>query len=420
MYRRKNCEAIVSERLDLFTDGRMDVSEKGTKYIAVNPSSVLEGDGPVDFDVLSDGFLDLNGLQLEIKVKMIKADGTAMTANTTTVGGKVTGGDYPTPINHLFHMMWSQATLSLNEIETQPQTGNYGLMAYIHALLTTTAEQQKTVMSLEMFEKSTTFETTVPRPIPDPYDKTKAEYIRYREAVDGVTMIGTLNLDMLRQCKFLPPGTRIHLALIRQSPRVYYIAPFDGDYKLQILSCRLFIPKVSITEVHREAVVKRLQLEPARFPVVREQMIVRNIGKGETTLSLTDVTKNILPSRLGFVLIPSKAYGGTHDSNLLQFNSNMISYAQLFANDDPVGPPIVSNRHAYRKLFEDGPVSITLAEFDKGYAIYVWKLTTTDEPMLRRGTMRLELIFTAALPDNYKLCLFFNYPDLFKLEEAST
>ena len=98
-------ESTKSE-LDLFSIPATQTSITKGQWIEYHPLSNITESGPIEFNVSGSGeeYLDLAKTQLFAKVKITKADGGAIEAETKVW-----------PVNRFLHSLFSQMDVSLNE-----------------------------------------------------------------------------------------------------------------------------------------------------------------------------------------------------------------------------------------------------------------------------------------------------------------
>ena len=100
----ESTECTKSE-LDLFSMPPTQTSLESGRWVDFHPLSNISDNGPIEFQVSGAGteYMNLSQTQLYVKVKVTKADGSALDPDTK-VG----------PTNLLLHSMFSQVDVSLN------------------------------------------------------------------------------------------------------------------------------------------------------------------------------------------------------------------------------------------------------------------------------------------------------------------
>jgi len=100
----ESCECTKSE-LDLFSVPATQTSIESGTFVEYRPVSSLTDGAPIEFDITASGddYIDFANSFLHVKVKIERANGTALTA-ADTVGR----------VNNLLHSLFSQVDVSLN------------------------------------------------------------------------------------------------------------------------------------------------------------------------------------------------------------------------------------------------------------------------------------------------------------------
>lgn len=136
----------------------------------------------------SDEYLDLARTQLFVKVKIAKAKGTALDADTQ-VG----------PVNLFVHSLFSQVDVFLKERLISPSTNTYPYCAMIESLLDYGKEAKTSQLSMAMFYKDTPGKMDVANPVTQDNPANmglKARYELTRES-HIMDMMGPIHSDML-------------------------------------------------------------------------------------------------------------------------------------------------------------------------------------------------------------------------------
>src|SRR5699024_1613706 len=111
-----SCECTKSE-LDLWGLPTTQTSIEGGQWIHYKTLTNISDEAPLEFVVNGSGdeYVDLSHTLLHLKVKIVKEDGTACTAD-----------DKIAPVNNTLHSMFSQLDLYLNQKLISPPNNTYG------------------------------------------------------------------------------------------------------------------------------------------------------------------------------------------------------------------------------------------------------------------------------------------------------
>jgi hypothetical protein len=231
---------------------------------------------------------------------------------------------------------------------------------------------------------------------------------RYTRLKGNVQLIGKLNCDLFNQSKYLPPKTRLNLTLIRSPSAFVIMAEESTKYYISIDAAQFIVPKIETPMSYIEDAVKRMRVDNVQFPVTRQCVIVRNIGSGESSVVLDNLTNGVLPNRVVVGLVDSDAASGKATKNPYYFKTHNNNSIQLFVNDHAVAPARKTGEESYSALPK---AHITHAEFLDGYALYTWNCVSGENVAMQRANLRLEMSFTSPLANAVKVVIFFTYPD---------
>ena len=200
-------EAIPSE-IDYFDQDLIQTSivdEFDRDFI---PLSSLAGDGPIEFLVrgADNLLLDLNNSKIEIKVRIIRDSGEALTEE-----------DHVGPVNLLLHALFARIEVELCGKSYGDPNNLYAYQAYLETLLDCPEDVLETRAMAEGWEKDASgyFSETNPNKEGDEVNtglKTRAaEYA----LSNVVTLIGRPHHELFHQDKDIPPNCDLKLRLVR-------------------------------------------------------------------------------------------------------------------------------------------------------------------------------------------------------------
>jgi len=138
-----SCECANSE-LDLFTLQPMQTSIKESSVVEYHPISSIQNKGLIEFDVTGTGdqYIDVSNIQLYIRAKITKVDGTKLDPNSTAA-----------PVNILLNSMFSQVDISLNGTLISNATNTYPYRALLETLLTYRQDAKQSQLTHQLFYK---------------------------------------------------------------------------------------------------------------------------------------------------------------------------------------------------------------------------------------------------------------------------
>ena len=182
--------------LYLFTIPATQTSITKGQWIEYHPLSNITDTGLIEFNVSGTGeeYLDLAKTQLFVKVKITKANGAALDAETK-VG----------PVNLSLHSLLSQVDVSLNERLISPLTNPWPYCAMIEMLFNYGRDAKSSQLSMAMLYKDTPRKMDVVDPVADDANANMGLKARYTFTKESNT------LDMMEQ---------IHSDIFSQDPLI--------------------------------------------------------------------------------------------------------------------------------------------------------------------------------------------------------
>ena len=161
-----------------------------SKYVDVQPASSISDSSQIEFLVIGGGdkYIDLAKLQLHLKCKITKADGSDIDD-----GAKVG------PVNLFLHSLFSQVTVLLNEKLISGSSPTYALRAYMETLLTHGMGIKTSELTASLYSKDTAGHMDVA----DPSGQNEGLKSRglFTEKSNTVDLMGKLHLDVCNQSR---------------------------------------------------------------------------------------------------------------------------------------------------------------------------------------------------------------------------
>jgi hypothetical protein len=181
----QSCECMKGE-LDLFAVPPTQTSIEHGSWVEYHPLATIADGAPIEFDVNGTGeeYLDFANSYLQVKAKILKADGTDIAADET-VG----------PVNNFLHSLFSQVDVSLNGTQITSSTATYPYRAYIENLLSYGPASKESQLASALFYKymGTRMDTANPHAAANDGLNKRAGFTGGSRAVD---MIGRIHSDI--------------------------------------------------------------------------------------------------------------------------------------------------------------------------------------------------------------------------------
>jgi len=112
--------------------------------VEYHPISSIQNNAPIEFYVSGSGdqYIDPSNIQLYVRAKITKADGSALDPNAS-VG----------PVNLLLHSMFTQVDIPLNGTLISNSTNTYPYRAMLETLLSYSSDAKNSQMTCQLYYK---------------------------------------------------------------------------------------------------------------------------------------------------------------------------------------------------------------------------------------------------------------------------
>lgn len=356
----------------------------------------------------------MSSLELRLLVKVVDAT-QAVPAN----------GDQPAqvpptsvPVNNIFHSLFKQCQVSLNNVQVTQDDSNYAYKGYFQNTLN--FGYDSVISSLRCqgyYPDDLNMNSVVPG---------ENQGARNRQTLFGVyggyknvELVGKLHSDIFQIDKYLPNGIDIRITLIKEKPSFYIMGGY-GDVKILEASIAIDhkVINPSILTAHHYVLESKNMIIPFKRSSVKQY----TISAGLTSISIDNFILGRIPNNLIFAMVSHRAYTGDRALNPFNFTHNNIQSFSLYVNGEQIpSKPLyfdytvanapVSTR-GYNTLFKglginqtDFGHQITKSRFDNGYFMLAFDLTAdqnvndTCANMIQEGAMRIEFKLSQPLAE---------------------
>ena len=417
-----SCECLKSA-LDLFTVPPTDAGISDGRWVEYRPTSAVTGGGPVEFNVSGTGdyYLDLDETLLYAKVRLLKADGTAL-ADDSKAG----------PVNNLLSSMWSQVDVSLNGKVVSSSTNTYAHRAYVETLLSYGSDAKSSHLQASLWYKDTAGQMSA--------TGDQNEGLRSRRALTSesaeVDMIGKLHVDVFRQKRYLLNDVDLRIRLVRSKDAFCLMAPVaEAAVKLEVTDAYLLVRKVKPNVALQVSHARELEARPAKYPVTRVDTRVFSIPQGSRSISKEDVFQGGIPKRLVIGCVSNKAMNGNYQVNPFDFQHFKTDFVGVYADGQqllgkPLQPDFTKNLfvrgfHSMStgvgKLEADEGNAVTRSDYSAGYALYAFNLTPDlsegeNLSLQKQGSLRIEIHFATAVTESVDVFAYGEFDNVVQID----
>ena len=383
------------------------------KYQVVDyyPLSSITAGAPIEFHIPgnTEDYIDLNDISLYLKMKVTKADGTAIDA-----ADKV--GLNNLPIAALFQ------DVSLTIQETQIEGGQmcYPYLGYFNTMLQFHPDAQKSHMLAQGWYKDEAGKFN---------DEANTGFKKRQEICAGskvFELMGPLHLDFLRQERYLISQTDMRIKLNPSKAEFALNAYGTADFKIHFEEVILYVHRVELNPSVINGHALGMKKQNAIYPINHTEIITFTIPKGQKSYTKDRLFPDVAPKLLVVAMVENEAYNGTITKNPFNFQHFDLMKIALFREGRSIpGRPftpdfdnkcsIRSYLHTMRTLNytdTDDTNGLTPFEFANGYTIYAYDLTADKDVSanhhqgITTKNLRLELSFKKDLPTTVNVLLY--------------
>ena len=247
-------------------------------------------------------FTDMKNLQLYVKCKIVRSDGTALQSS-----------DSASYCNNFLSSLFSHVTVHMNSKLVYSADSHYHYKCMIEKL----CNSQHASLN-ELFE----VETTTGEPTTE--DVTARQPRTNESAIFEVA--GPIYADIFQTSKYLPNGIAIDIKLEKNQDAFYLLSPQDTQiFKLQILDIYLNVKRVHLNPSVFTFISNQIEKTPASLPY--KGVVVRSFGITSGTFSFVQerLFSGRLPSVVVIGLVSSTAYLGNQTKNGYNFKDFGVS-----------------------------------------------------------------------------------------------
>jgi hypothetical protein len=370
------------------------------------PLSSLDNSAPIEFVIpaQTEKWTDINQCYLYLNVKVFKADGTALEADTET-----------STVNNFFHSLFSSIDLYLNNKLVTNSSDTYPYRAYIENLLSYSTDSKSThLRALEMWYPDTagSMQIKVHDGANEGY---KDRRTRIRES-RVLEMCGRLHLDVFLQDKYLPNGIEMRVRLNKSTPA---FSLFGVEGKIKFEKAGFNVRTVDLLPVMANDLNQTIAQHGMKMPIRRVEVKTFTISQNNQSKIEDHLFHGQLPKRIILGMVKNADMNGSIGTNPFDFQPFGLTKLEVSLDgktqhNNPFNPDFAAGQclRSYMSLFQatgslgmNRSMGLTLEAYKAGYTLWGIDLTAdqgSEEGQLhpiKTGNLRIELQFSDPLPD---------------------
>ena len=379
------------------------------------PVNPVENSTTIEFNIEGSGteMIEMNSCYLKVDAKITKPDGTNLDANAPVAS-----------INNLFHGIWNQVDVSLNDQLVSSRETQHALRAYIETIMNYEDDALKTRQTASLFHKDTAGQMDIADPAGANLGLRKRA--TYSEQSALIELIDRLHIDFFVQDKPLVNGVRMKIKLYKNKDAFLLMSSEVGAaFKLQIMDVTLYMRKIRLVDQVYKDIVSR----DIVYPITRVETKDYLSPQGVRNFYLTNISNGTLPKRIILALVLSEAYNGSYTHNPFNFQHFNLSKLELNINGavyggKPLEFDFANNKYlsgywslitATGKLPSHQGCTVSREEYKGGYSLFAFDLTPTlcgsdqyIDPQ-QSGDTNISLTFGVNLPASIIAFVYMEY-----------
>lgn len=419
----QSMECTKSE-LDLFTLPPTQTSIELGQWVHYKPLASISDEAPIEFVVpgLGDEYIDLSHTLINLKVKIVKQDGTPLTAADEKVG----------PVNGFLHSLFGQVDIYLNQKLVTVNGNTYPYRAYIETLLNYGAEAKTSHLSSALWVTDTAGQMDNVADSNTGLVKRRSFFINSRP----VDITGHLHCDIFHQNKYLVNGVELRIKLVRSRDEFSLMS--KSDFKVHIMEASLMVRRVKINPSVLINHAKAIEQYSAKYPITRVDVKSFTIPSDVQGKTIDNVYLGQLPKRVVMGFVSNKAFNGDKKHNPFNFQHFNVNFLSLYIDGQQVPtralqPDFTTNSlygQCYQTLFSgsgihysNGGNAISRDMYPNGFCLFAFDLTPDLSAnsyhwnLVRRGSLRIEVRFSTALTEAINCIVYGEFDNVIEVDK---
>ena len=423
----KSIEGMKSE-MDFFIPPLTSNQIVSSKYVWYQPRAAIDNSDVIEFVIegIADQYIDLSKTKLHITGKFVNASG----------GADLAEAEMYCPVNLLFHALWKQVDVLLNDKQITHGSQTYPYKAYIEKLLNYSEQTKKSTLQTGLYYEDSPDKFNV---LTFGADNKGAESRRnLTKGSKTIQMSDKLHLDIFNIDKYIIGNVKVALKLTRSRAEFYTMratksntgvgnaAADSSDVIFKIEELKLKVFKIKPTGNLLIAHAAMLLKTPANYIINNVQTKLFNIAATSQAVDLENIFLGKIPARIIMFMIDVKAFEGDYTQNPWYFKHNHVNNLYLLKDgvqlpSQPYQPDFDKGKclSSYEDMLEcldlwgrNKSNGITLEKYSKGFTIFVWDLTPDLSAASNifnasiQGTVSLHMKFSTALATNINLFIY--------------
>ena len=401
-------EGLVSE-LALFDLPSTQTSVTDIYYDEIRPMSQASGDSPFEFKISGQNsmdYLDLKNSQIYVRLKVEKADGTAL-VKTDKVG----------PANLFLQALFSTTEVTLQNKATI--TCNYNpYRAYITTLLKYGTDAVTSQLDTQLFIRDDADSPGVS----DPTGSNNGLFQRASTIAESkrIDLQGPIFHDLFSMSRYLINQVDVKIRIYRSSNNFCLLTGDASEYQINIEDIYILARKIRVNPAVIYGHSKIFDKQNALYPFNKVEVRAVSIPTGSTNHTWENMFQGRRPNNLIVGFVKSRAVSGDYKTNPFNFENCFIQQIAVYCDGLPVGGNLfkldfnavggTAIMRAYTNLLvaggkwrEDEGNLLDRTHYISGSTLFVFQIEPNFShhgeylSLVKTGNVRLDVVFNTPL-----------------------
>lgn len=338
-----------------------------------------ENAGPIEFVIpgSSEEYIDLSYAMLDIKFKILQADGKDIEA-----AHKV--GINNLPLATLFR----DVSLTIAEQQVEGGQNDYSYKAYFNAMTQFHPAAQKSHMQTIGWHKDEAGKFD---------DVTNEGFVARQRLINEskvCQLFGPLDLDFFRQSRYLLSNTDMRLKLTLNKPEFLLNAHAAvTDFKIHVEDITFYVRRVMVNPSVIKGHMIGLNTQNALYPVQHTKLITFTVPKDQKSFMKDGLFPSEAPKLIIVSMVDNTAYNGDITKNPYHLKHYNLREIALRVNGvshpgQPYRPDFSTYQfareyadmmNAFGYFNKDDTNGLTMKEYKSGYTFFAYDLTADND-----------------------------------------
>ena len=424
------------ENIALFEKARVNTAILKYTYQEIKPVEGWQGKNKdLVFYIKKDEkrLLDLTNAFLKLGIRIVKEDKTNFHMELNEDGSINTESElneYCIPIDCIFHTMWKTVEIQYENDKISSSGLFYAYKAFFDIILLSSYNEKTYLLHLiglamdyDNYEATSPYQKPSNRGLQQRYEMTRNGKILY--------MCGKIMDDLCMQPHLLPNTRDIKIEFTHNADEFRLMKkPENLAAHLEMVEPILTVGKVTLVEPVDEALKNMVKEQPLQYPQRIGKIKTKTIPTDTNIVEFTDIFNNMIPNKLVFGFVDTKAYKGNFQKNPLHFVNLDLTNASLMVGSEFVPSKgytldFATGKYAdaldaLYKIFEKNgerkDIGITREQFKEGLCLIAFDITPAVPGDLSvwglpfTGSLDLNLTFKNSVEKPYELIMYGIFP----------